>query len=243
MEEQRQMLNNAIQQNTQLCLQNPELMDANREYRRESIWPDATETKIFVTTHPEQYCSAAMELDTFFDMLQSNFQSHTHPFLHRDPDTVNYAGSLLCTWNNQPDPAQRQTQMTDPVEWLWDLWGDSDPCLEDFEAFSEEMQKMHRNKEWKLNAAMKCLTDFLQGANEPVRVYANRIKAKWRTAGWLPQDNMNLYEIACSGLQPGLKSKIKPLTPKNGWSDSMQDLFDRAAHSEVKPDGQKPQPQ
>jgi hypothetical protein len=37
MEEQREMLNNAIQQNTQLCVQNAELMEANREHRRESI--------------------------------------------------------------------------------------------------------------------------------------------------------------------------------------------------------------
>jgi hypothetical protein len=36
-EEQREMLNNAIQQNTQLCVQNAELMEANREYRSESI--------------------------------------------------------------------------------------------------------------------------------------------------------------------------------------------------------------
>jgi hypothetical protein len=31
MEEQREMLNNAIQQNTQLCVQNAELMEANRK--------------------------------------------------------------------------------------------------------------------------------------------------------------------------------------------------------------------
>jgi hypothetical protein len=133
--------------------------------------------------------------------------------------------------------------MTDPVEWLPDLRRDSDPRLEDFEAFSEEMQKMYGDKDRKLNAAMKCMTDFLQGANEPVRVYANRIKANWRAAGWLPQDNKNLYEIAWSGLRPGLKSKIKPLTPKNGRFDSMEELFDRAANSEVKLDGKKPQPQ
>jgi hypothetical protein len=39
MEEQREMLNNPIQQNTQLCLQNAELMEANREYRRETQIP------------------------------------------------------------------------------------------------------------------------------------------------------------------------------------------------------------
>ena len=37
MEEQREMLNNAIQQNTQLCVQNAELIEGNREYCRQSI--------------------------------------------------------------------------------------------------------------------------------------------------------------------------------------------------------------
>jgi hypothetical protein len=132
--------------------------------------------------------------------------------------------------------------MTDPVEWLRNQWRDTDPCLEDFEGFEEEMQMMSGDNDRKLNTAIKCITDFLQGANQPVRVYANRIKANWRAAGWLLQENKNLYEIAWSGLRPGLKSKIKPLTPKNGRFDSMEELFDRAADSEVKPDGKKPQP-
>jgi hypothetical protein len=55
--------------------------------------------------------------------------------------------------------------------------------LEHFEAFSEEMEKMYGEKDRKLNAAMKCMTKFIQGANEPVRVYGNRIKANWRAAG------------------------------------------------------------
>jgi hypothetical protein len=243
MEVQRVMLNNASQQNTQLCVQNAELMEANREYRRESIRPEATKTKIFDMTHPERYCGGAKELDNFLDTLRSNFQSHTHLFPHRDPDKVKYSASLLSTWNNHPDPAQRQTQINEPVEWLQDLRRDSDPCLEDFKAFSEEMQKTYSDKHRKLNAAMKCMTHFLQGANEPVRVYANRIKADWRAAGWLPQDNKNLYDIAWSGPRPPLQSKIKPLTPKNGIFDSMEELVDRAADSEVKPDGKKPQPQ
>jgi len=37
MEEPRDMLNNGIQQNTQLCVQNAKLMETNREYHRESI--------------------------------------------------------------------------------------------------------------------------------------------------------------------------------------------------------------
>jgi hypothetical protein len=52
--------------------------------------------------------------------------------------------------------------MTDPVEWLRDQCKDSDPSLEDFEASSEETQKMYGDKERKLNVAMKCMTDVIQ---------------------------------------------------------------------------------
>jgi hypothetical protein len=115
--------------------------------------------------------------------------------------------------------------------------------MEDFEAFSEEIQKMYGGKDRKLNAAMKCMTDFLQGPNELVRVYANRFKANWRAAGSHLQDNKNLDEIAWSALRLGLQSNIKPLTRKIGRFDTMEELFDRAADSEVKPDGKKPPPQ
>jgi hypothetical protein len=53
------MFNNAIQQNTQLWVQNAELMEANREYRRESIQTKATKTKIFDMTQTERYCGGA----------------------------------------------------------------------------------------------------------------------------------------------------------------------------------------
>jgi hypothetical protein len=147
MAERREMVNNAIQQNTQLCVQNAKLMEANWEYRRESIRPEATKMKIFDLTHPEQYCGGANEPDNFLDTLGSNFQSHAHLFPHGDPEKVKYAASHLSTWNNHPDLAQRQTQMTDPVEWHRDLRRDSDPCLENFEAFSEEMHKMYGDKD------------------------------------------------------------------------------------------------
>jgi len=44
MEEQFEILNNAIQQNSQQCVQNAELMEANREYHWQSILLEATKT-------------------------------------------------------------------------------------------------------------------------------------------------------------------------------------------------------
>jgi hypothetical protein len=55
MDEQREMLNHAIQQNILLCIQNAELMEANQEFHGESIRSEATQTKIFDMTHPDQY--------------------------------------------------------------------------------------------------------------------------------------------------------------------------------------------
>jgi len=66
--------------------------------------------------------------------------------------------------------------------------------------------------------------------NYPVRDYANRIKANGRASGWLPRDNRNCFEIVWSGLRPGLKYKIKPLTAENGRFDSMEECFDRATN-------------
>jgi hypothetical protein len=141
MEEQREMLTNVIEQNTQLCVQNAELMEANRKYRREIIRPEETKMKIFDMTHPEWYWGTAKELDVFLDTLRCNFESHANLFPHGDPDKVKYAARLLSMRNNHPDPAQRHTTMTDPVVWLRDLQRHSDPYLEDFEAFSDECKR------------------------------------------------------------------------------------------------------
>ena len=69
-------------------------------------------------THPERYSGRAKELDNFLDKLRTIFRSHAHLFPHGDPDKIKYASSLLGTWHKHPDPARRQKQMTDPVEWL-----------------------------------------------------------------------------------------------------------------------------
>jgi len=115
MDEQWEMLNNAIQQSNQQCAHDAELMEANWEYRRESIGPEATNKKIFAMGHPEQYCGRTVQIDNFPNMLRSKIQSHMHQILCGDPDKVKYTVSLLSTLNNHPDLAQRQTQMTNPV--------------------------------------------------------------------------------------------------------------------------------
>jgi hypothetical protein len=93
-------------------------MQANGEYRTESIRPEGTKTNIFDKTHSEWYCSGAKELDNFLVTLRSNIQSHVHLIPHGDPDKHKYAASLIHMWNHHPDLAQRQTQMLDPAEWL-----------------------------------------------------------------------------------------------------------------------------
>jgi hypothetical protein len=57
--------------------------------------------------------------------------------------------------------------------------------------------------EWdhQLNPAMKFITDFLQGANECMRVYTNQIKANWRAVGSVPPNNKNFEDLALGGLQ------------------------------------------
>jgi hypothetical protein len=142
--------------------------------------------------------------------------------------------------NIHPDPAQTETQMTDLVELLQDLRRESDACWADFKAFMEQMHNMYDNKAWKLNAVMMCIANFQQGVNDLVRVYGNGIKANRRAAGWLRHDNKNHYQNALRGLRPGLKSKFNLLTTNSGAVDSMEELFDRTADSEVMPDSKKP---
>jgi len=54
-EEQREMINYAMQLKTELCVQTAEQMEATQEYLRESIRLEATKMQIFDMTHPEWY--------------------------------------------------------------------------------------------------------------------------------------------------------------------------------------------
>jgi len=129
--------------------------------------------------------------------------------------------------------------MTDLVEWLRDVWRDSDPRLEDFSAFLEKMQKIYRDIDWKLNRVIMYMTNFHQETNKLVRVYTHRIEPNWRAVEWHPQYNKIWYQFAWSGLRIGPKSEIMLLTPKDGKFDSMEEVFDQASISEVKLEMQK----
>jgi hypothetical protein len=100
---------------------------------------------------------------------------------------------------------------------------------------------MYCVRDLKLSTAMKCISDFPEGENEPVRVNASKSKANCREGGWLAQDNKNLSEIAWSRLCPGLKFNVKSSIPKIGKFDSIKEIFDCATDSEFKPDCKKPQ--
>lgn len=107
MEEQRAMVNNAIQPYTQLWVQNAKRRIANRECCRVSVSPEAMATKMFNTTYLDPYCGIATVLDRCINCVHSNFKSRARLFLDGDPDTIQYVVSFLSTWNYHPDPAQR----------------------------------------------------------------------------------------------------------------------------------------
>jgi hypothetical protein len=200
------------------------------------------QSKIFKMVDPLRYCGGAKKLDKFLETLRSNFASHKHLFPRGDPDQVKYAVSFLDTWNNHPDTTQRQTENTDPSEWASDLREAKDPCLENFELFANELQKMYGDKDRRLNSATKAMQEYQQLPNESVRIYANRLKANWRRAGWsLITHEVVLYDMAWAGLRHALKTKVRPwISSGKDRFDTLDQLFDCAAASEFKPDDKKP---
>ena len=71
-----------------LCKQTGEQIDAYRKYGRETIQPDASQTKFINMTYPEEYYGGAMELNTLVDKFGSNFWSSLHFFSHGGSDGV-----------------------------------------------------------------------------------------------------------------------------------------------------------
>jgi len=200
------------------------------------------QSKIFKMVDPLWYCSGAKELDKFLGTLRSNFASHKHLFPRGDPDQVKYAVSFLDTWNDHPDITQRQTENTDPSEWASDLREATDPCVENFELFTNELQKMYQDKDRRLNSATKAMQEYQQLPNESVRIDTNRLKANWRRASWsFITHEVVLYVMAWAGPRHALPTKVRPwISSGEDRFDTLDQLFDCAVASEFKPDDKKP---
>jgi len=201
-----------------------------------------TQSKIFKMVDPLRHCSGAEELDKFLETLRSHFASHKHLFPRGDSDQVKYAVSFLDTWNKHPDTSQRQTEDTDPSEWASDLRDAEDQCSENFELFANVLQKMYGDKDRRLNSATKAMHEYQQLPNKSVRIYANRLNANWRRAGWsLITHKVVLYDMAWAGLRHALKTKVRPwISIGKDRFETLNQLFDCAAISEFKPDDKKP---
>jgi len=189
---------------------------------------------IYKMVDPVCYCSSAKELDQFLGAFWSNFNSHGHLFPHGGPDHVKYAISLLNTWSNHQNPTLGQTAMTDHLEWVGNLSAESDPCLQDFDLFWQEVAKVYGDKNWRCVAVITLMQGSIYLPQESVRAYTNRLKANWRQAGWnLQKHEEVLHNIAWAGLCNSLKNKVGLITPACSRFDTMDEFFNKAAASEV----------
>lgn len=190
----------------------------------------------FKMINPDKYCGGAKELELFLATIRANFEAHSRQF-PSEATKVTYAINLLSTWASHPDPQQRRTNFTDPLTFGQELRLSSHPCLHDFELFAAEMTRFFGSKERRWEALGRLIKEVEQGADEPVRIWAQRITANWREAGWkdtgVADDRADiLYDLAWLGLRPYLRARIYPLVDETGRFSSVEELFDKAAAAE-----------
>jgi len=124
--------------------------------------------------------------------------------------------------------------MTDPSEWAGNLFAESDPLLQDFDLFSQEMAKVYGDKDRQHLAVITLMQGYIQLPQELVRAYVNHLTANWRQAGWnLQKHEEVVYDIPWAGLRNPLKNKLGPMTPACGRFDTLDEFFAKAAASEV----------
>ena len=124
--------------------------------------------------------------------------------------------------------------MPDPSEWAGNLSAESDPCLQDFDLFSQEMAKVYGDKDRRHVAVITLIQGYPQHPQESVRAYENRLKANWRQVVWnLQKHEEVVYDIAWAGLRFSLKNKVAQMTPTCSRFDTLDEVFDKAAASEV----------
>jgi len=96
------------------------------------------------------------------------------------------------------------------------------------------MAKVYGDNDQRRVAVITLMQEYIQLPQESVTVYANRVKANWRQGGWnLQKHEEVLYDIACAGPHNSLKNKVGPMTPACCRFDSLDELFHKAAASEV----------
>jgi hypothetical protein len=134
---------------------------------------------------------------------------------------------------------------TDPSEWAGDLSAEYDPCVQDFDLFSQEMAKVFGDKDRRCVAVITLMQGYIQHPQKSVRAYANRLKVNWRQAGWNLQKHAEVLDyIAWADLRNSLKNKVGPMTHACGRLDTLDEFFDKGAALEVTHvENKKPQQQ
>ena len=115
---------------------------------------------------PVKFYSGAQDLDRFLSQLRHRFNIQSHQF-QDEADQVDYAISLLGKWSGNTNAELRKTQMTNPDEWGTSLVTVSSPCLASFKLFEAEIWRMYRDKDRRLNAAIKAAGEYQQGHTDP----------------------------------------------------------------------------
>jgi hypothetical protein len=101
---------------------------------------------------------------------------------------------------------------------------------------------MYADKDRRLNSVTKAMQEYKQLPNEAVRVYANRLKANRRRAGWNEMTHeVVLYNMAWVGLLHAFKTKVRPsISSGKDRFDTLDQLFDCEAALEFKLDDKQP---
>ena len=116
----------------------------------------------------------------------------------------------------------------------WYISADSDPCLQDFNLFTQEMAKVHGDRDWRCVTRITQMQEFLWHTSESVRVYANHVKANFRQVGGnLLKHEEVLYDIAWAGLYKYVMTTVGLIMPTSSAIDCLEEFIEQAATSEL----------
>jgi len=124
----------------------------------------------FKMAQPKRYSGGARKLETSLCSLRSNFRTNRHLF-HDDTDKFQYALDHHGRRADHSDRDMQKMTVIDSVTWGQDLQNNNSTCLNDFDLFIGEIQKMYGDNDRRLNVARKSFCDFREAyynANENV---------------------------------------------------------------------------